>query len=250
MTAAAPITAIERGPFAGLFVALGPKLEPWSERLLEGSWERPFAEALKMLAPGHVLYDVGAHIGLYSVMWLTSGGRMAYAFEPLRSNLKVIEQNSDANIRSPRNAIIALEMAATNRSGTETLFSCSDTLGLSSMSALRGYEGNLVARSGRMESVKVQTTTIDDLLRDQSSSVISIFAPPDVIKIDVEGAEARVVAGAMQTIQRYHPTVFCELHHPGSAAHLANVFRDLGYTMNGLGIHGQTAHVIWIPNGK
>jgi FkbM family methyltransferase len=63
-----------------------------------------------------------------------------------------------------------------------------------------GAEG---AQAG--ELVSVQAITLDDFFRDAPT-------PPDVVKIDVEGAEMNVLGGMTELIERAAPTLFVEVH--------------------------------------
>ncbi len=59
---------------------------------------------------------------------------------------------------------------------------------------------------------------------------------PDVIKIDVEGAEFRVLQGARRMLTEGAPLIFCEIHPQqmqnvgGSVAELLDLVASLGYT--------------------
>jgi FkbM family methyltransferase len=55
------------------------------------------------------------------------------------------------------------------------------------------------------------------------------FRPPDVIKIDVEGAELEVLQGASRAISEFHPTVFVELHGTELHADCHNFLVAKGY---------------------
>ena len=54
--------------------------------------------------------------------------------------------------------------------------------------------------------IEVQTVAIDDLVRAGG------LPTPDVVKIDVEGAEIAVLEGMRETIDRHRPAIICELH--------------------------------------
>jgi hypothetical protein len=53
----------------------------------------------------------------------------------------------------------------------------------------------------------VPSTTLDVCVYGEKR-----FRPPNVIKIDVEGAELEVLAGAARAICEFHPLMFLELH--------------------------------------
>ena len=53
----------------------------------------------------------------------------------------------------------------------------------------------------------VPATTLDACVYGSDA-----LRPPDVLKIDVEGAELPVLQGGFRTISEFHPAVFLELH--------------------------------------
>jgi hypothetical protein len=65
--------------------------------------------------------------------------------------------------------------------------------------------------------------TIDGLLRS------GCIPPPDFIKIDVEGAEALVLAGAAEALAAYHPAIFLAIHGNNQRTQCLTHLRHLGY---------------------
>lgn len=55
---------------------------------------------------------------------------------------------------------------------------------------------------------------------------------PDVVKIDVEGAELGVLEGMRETFQQHRPTLICELH--GTAPEVCDFLESLGYRLEAL----------------
>jgi len=58
-----------------------------------------------------------------------------------------------------------------------------------------------------MESYKVKTTSIDNLLRKND------LKKPDLIKSDIEGAELFALKGAIETIKKYRPQLAFSIYH-------------------------------------
>jgi len=138
---------------------------------------------------GGVFYDVGANVGFYSLLAavLIHPGRV-YAFEPLPENVAYLQKHLDLNrIRN----VHVFELAISDVPGS-ALFEAEPTRAMGRL----GAGGNL----------RVQTTTLDALLRNQE------IAPPDCIKMDVEGGEFRALLGARECFARHRPKLFLATH--------------------------------------
>jgi FkbM family methyltransferase len=97
------------------------------------------------------------------------------------------------------------------------------------MVAQRGRASSALEEAGgrdQMGGVReyqfVPTVTLDSLLES--------FEAPDFVKIDVEGAEAMVFAGAQTLLERHRPIVYAEIG-PESANTSFELFRESGYRM-------------------
>jgi hypothetical protein len=70
------------------------------------------------------------------------------------------------------------------------------------------------------------------------------LAPPDVVKIDVEGSELAVVSGMAQVLRRRRPVLVCELH--ATNREFADLMAEAGYdleNLDGAGPIGEAGHV-------
>lgn len=171
-----------------------------------------FAQSLQA---GDVVADVGAYRGVYAAVAAAIVGERGhvYAFEPMAANIEVMRRNLELNGVIDRVMIISCAVAAER--GTATFF----TAGTSSAnSMLRGAIEPLAA--GHLQTLQVPTCTLDDEL-------ITRDIHPDVVKIDVEGAEFAVLRGA-EAIVRSRAQIFCELHPYAwsEAGHSGEELRD------------------------
>lgn len=66
-------------------------------------------------------------------------------------------------------------------------------------------------------------TTLDLFVFEQSNPA------PDLLKIDVEGAEALVIQGGLRTLNSYSPTLLIEIHGPRNAQKLWRLLQSLNY---------------------
>jgi FkbM family methyltransferase len=154
---------------------------------LSGRYELPVQEALsEMLKPGDVFYDVGANFGFFSLLAgrLVGSDGVVYAFEPVRENAAMIERNARLN---QMHNITVFEVALSDRTGRSELL-------------LANYPGGAALKSAGPPpdfagSLEVKTSTIDDFVGLRRGR------PPDVVKIDVEGAELDVLHGMVNTLK-------------------------------------------------
>jgi hypothetical protein len=89
-------------------------------------------------------------------------------------------------------------------------------------------------------SIRVPAITVDDYVGSTGRAV-------DFLKIDVEGAEGSVLAGATATIHRFHPTMVVELHDyeiHGTSHPVIGQLTALGYQIKPLKGGKYTAHVL------
>lgn len=159
-----------------------------------GAFEGHFAELFRHLVrPGDRCLDVGANVGVHTIRLakLAGPGGEVLAFEPdpelARRARGNVQLNEVTNVR-------VIEAAAADRSTTAVLY----RPGPADTNRGRASLLHHVYLTGREQ--EVPTVTIDD----------SCPGPVALIKIDVEGAEAAVVAGAVATIARDRPAVIFE----------------------------------------
>jgi FkbM family methyltransferase len=181
----------------------------------DASVARPFREFLK---PGMVALDCGAHIGEYTLLFarLVGAAGEVHAFEPDPRIFPYLErnvsQNGLANVRVQNVAVsdhVGREAYAVQPDGTTS-------------SLARWAE---VVTGG---TVEVETTTLDDYARTNAMPRV------DAVKIDVEGAEASVLAGAAGLLEHSRPgLVFVECHSPGAAAEVRRTLEAARYAIEG-----------------
>jgi FkbM family methyltransferase len=182
---------ILRGPIRGMKWIKGAGPNAYWVGTYEVARMREFADALKQ---GDVVYDVGANVGIYSLSASFEVGNSGwvYAFEPLQRNLHYLRQHLALN--NLQNCTV-LESAICNKEGTLAF------------SATNWHPS--MARLSPSGEITVPSTTLDSCIYGEKQ-----LRPPNVIKIDVEGAEFEVLSGATRGITEFHPTMFLEIHGP------------------------------------
>jgi FkbM family methyltransferase len=183
---------VAAGPAAGLRVS---RLGASADYAL-GSNELPVQVALlDLLAPGATFLDIGANVGFFSLLAARASGPAGrtYAVEPVPENADRIR----AGARRNRLAIDVLELALTDREGTTTLQLAQHPGGATVAS--------VAAPPDPSGTIEVGTDTVDHLV------ACGRIRPPSVVKVDVEGAEAEVLAGMAETLAGHRPIVLCEV---------------------------------------
>lgn len=141
-------------------------------------------QLLRTLRPGDVLFDVGANIGVVSLIAAATHPEITvYAFEPMPENLEALRANIKLNGMEDR--VHAHPIALSDHQGTAVLFADN-----------QAGEGtsSLVNTQKQGRKLTIETDTMDHFL-DRTGVV------PDVVKIDVEGAEWEVIKGARGVCQ-------------------------------------------------
>lgn len=142
--------------------------------------------------PGGLLWDVGAHHGLFSHVFCAAGGRnRALAFEP-----------------SPAPVEVGREMAERNGIGDRVAFRGA-ALGAApgTLDAWAGSHGFFQTgpAPGGAATFRVEVTTLDAELARTGQA-------PSVLKVDVEGFEGDVLHGGARLLREHRPLVLLELH--------------------------------------
>ncbi len=139
------------------------------------------------LKPGDLFIDVGAHVGAISLSAATLGDNPVLAIEPSPDNQRQLASSIAANGLGNRVALVPAAVGATT--------------GKARLLLSRGSMGHRLASAGGAESATVEAIdvavfSLDDLLAQ--------FPEHDhrhvVLKIDVEGREAEVIAGASKLL--------------------------------------------------
>ena len=209
---------LESGLAKGLWLQVDPYRE---QEYLRGTAETEVHEALAAhLKPDGCFFDVGAHVGLYSLIasrLVGAKGRVV-AFEPDPLNAQLIREHAARNGLSN----ISVAQVAIWRSEGEVRFrrSGDQPMGKSSR---RGAVVDSGLAMGSGEIISVQAVSLDAFAAHNYS--------PAVIKIDVEGAECEVLEGATGFLARAKPTLICEVHTVEAAAFIAEFLPARDYSI-------------------
>lgn len=144
------------------------------------------------LREGSVFYDIGANIGAYSLIAASKGARV-FAFEPAYPNFYQLCRNTSLNNFDSRITCLPIILADKIQLG---IFDYLETsTGTSRCYYHDEYSSHSEANSKVATKKAALVYTLDELIR------IFELPSPNLIKIDVDGAEAAIVRGASKTLQ-------------------------------------------------
>lgn len=184
-----------------------------------------FAKCIQSCAGKSAFFDLGAHIGYYSLpasRALRAGG-MVHAFEPDSNNFNCLSKHIRYN-------------------GIENIVLNNSVVGDSAKSGVEFYEhkvsgspfgGLIVNEKKSRDAFKVAKKT--QICLDEYCERHDVL--PDVIKIDVEGGELGVLRGARNLLAKGNPKIFLSLHPSHlelmgqSVDEIIELLNEAGYAM-------------------
>jgi FkbM family methyltransferase len=165
--------------------------------------------------------DVGANIGLVAIPVAARSGAATIAFEPEPHNFGFLARNVARHGLSAR--IDCQRLACHAQAGRLPLALSSDNLGDHRL------QRTAADVAGAADMIEVDTARIDDVLRDRE------LPRPVVIKLDAQGSEVSVFAGAVETLAR--------------ADHVVSEFWPRGIVAHGDTAAGFWEHMLRFPFG-
>ena len=163
-----------------------------------GAHNNGFHKFVHLAKDKKCVFDIGAHIGLCSlpISRVLAKDGVCYAFEPAYENLKYLKLHLKLN--HIKNVIIVPYLVGDRCSEAVDFFCDEKCSGMNSICHRKSTEG-------AFKQIKTKQLTLDNFVRETNSI-------PQVIKIDVEGAEINVLSGAKKTLKKYHPEIILSVH--------------------------------------
>jgi FkbM family methyltransferase len=199
-----------------------------------GTWEPEVLHVVtSTIKPGMTVIDIGAHIGYYSLLFakcVGSTGRV-FSFEPLPGNFALLQKNIQLN-NLRQVTTINQAIFSGNREITLTVPEDQPNPGSGSAYIHGG------AQEFRVEAISVDAFCEKSGIR------------PDILKMDVEGAEYEVLMGARETISQNRPKLLIELHHfdGNLAAHpVPDLLARWGYEIQWIERWQLTSYILALP---
>lgn len=161
---------------------------------------------MKLCERSSVFLDIGSNIGYYSLLAAALRGKKisVWAFEPMPDIYEYLERN--ITINNFKN-IVPVRLALSDRTG-EDIFHAVINPKFPSLLQLTG-DGSLNAEASRLAQKKkfsVQITTLDEFVKSQLNG-----KKIDLIKLDTEANEHKVLRGAYYVLSDHRPIIQCEV---------------------------------------
>jgi FkbM family methyltransferase len=172
--------------------------------------------AKEFVQSGHVVWDVGANIGLFSFAAAHLAGRsgQVFAFEADLWLAQLLQRS--VSIQPSTSAPVQIVPTAVANSCDLRVFNI----------ASRSRASNFLAGYGHSQTGGVMARqTVIAVSIDWLAERLPL---PDVLKIDVEGAELEVLQGASDLLERKGPVIICEIS-PERSEEVTALLKRLGY---------------------
>jgi FkbM family methyltransferase len=155
-------------------------------------------EILTTIQDDEIFYDIGANTGLYS-LFIAQQCDEVVAFEPYPPNIDILKKDVQRNNLSN---VSIVDIALSDSEG-EIQFQEPEK-------KQYGYGSASIIPEGASDMITVPTVSGDRLYEN------GVISPPNIVKIDVEGAEPLVIDGLQKVLSRPEcRLVLCEIHLPG-----------------------------------
>lgn len=175
-----------------------------AEKIASLDFEKNLLEKfLAQINPGDTILDIGANIGLYTLPSALKTGKngIVHSFEPVPLWFDRLKDNLELNGIS--NATIH-NIGLSNTTGTHTM-TMKNTQGSGMGSIVENYDSHI--DENKREMLTIQLEQGDSFLDKQS------ILSPNVVKIDVEGAELMVIKGLENSLKNESCRfLMCEVH--------------------------------------
>lgn len=166
---------------------------------------------------GDIVLDCGANVGVTVRVWLDAGAKQVVAIEPAPENIECLRRNFKNEIAAGRVIIYP-----------KGVWDKDEIMPMQIDPKNSAADSFLIRREGGTEVKGIPLTTIDRLVAELKLERV------DFIKMDIEGAEPRAIAGGRETIAKWHPRMaLCTYHAPDHPRKVPEMVKAAwpGYTM-------------------
>lgn len=203
------------------------RYETWGQRHNDG-----FDKLLEICKDKQTVLDIGAHIGLCAlpVSKVIAPTGKVHAIEPAQSNYQYLNQHIQYN-KIPNIKTYSLLIGESNQENVP-FYESDEATGMNSIIQYK----TLASAQWQLR----QQMRLDDFCEKHNIT-------PDVIKIDVEGAEMAVLRGAQEVLSQHQPIIVLSVHPNHlkqlgeDISELPKIARDLGYSLQDMAGNDVTA---------
>ena len=194
-----------------------------------GNMDTQMMEDILTMNPiGKTIFDVGTFVGASALVFSKFVGKegkvIGFEPNPFNRNRSFLNLSHNPSL-AQKISIYPYALGKDNRNEKMVLSSEIDS-GYSSTSRLKGSHSTL--RDSELpsgfEEVVVEVKTLDTFVRESQEV-------PDIIKVDIEGAEYDFLLGALETIKKYRPIFYIEIHSEFCAIRCFEILRSEGYSV-------------------
>jgi FkbM family methyltransferase len=177
-----------------------------------GTYEPEVQDALlRELSPGDTFFDVGANGGFFSLLGaqvVGAEGRVI-GFEP--------------HPETARQCRAQLRLNGLDRATCVEAAICDKSGSISFSDGSNSFNRHLVNGEQAGPVIHVKATTLDE--------AVEVYGVPNVIKMDIEGAELLALQGATRLLREHRPTLILEIHSPELVKKILPMLRDFDYEL-------------------
>ncbi len=155
--------------------------------------------------PGDIVLDCGANVGSFTRMALEQGAAMVVSIEPAPDNVECLRRSFAPEIAARK--VIVYPKGVWDKDDFLTL----------SVSNRTSAMDSFVIQKDTHAGVTVPLTTIDKMVAELKLPKV------DFIKMDIEGAEQRALAGGARTITNWRPRMEISVNHLPEDAHMVPI---------------------------
>ncbi|MEO8026631.1 MAG: FkbM family methyltransferase [Bryobacteraceae bacterium] len=164
------------------------------------------------LREGDVVFDCGANIGVFTALALKAKVKRIIAIEPAPENLECFRRNFGGDIESGKIVLIP-----------KGVWDKDDILTLNVDPKNSAADSFVLKPEGSVGKIQVPLTTIDKIVAQLGLDQV------DFIKLDIEGAEANALRGAVETMRKFKPRVSVAAYHQANdPRQITNVVLGVG----------------------
>ena len=166
---------------------------------------------------GDIVFDCGANVGVFVRQALNAGASKVIAVEPGPENLTCLRRNFEKEIAA--GTVIVVPKGVWNKV---------DVLEFHIDPENSAADSFVIQSSDKGRTIQVPVTTVDSLVAELGLPKV------DFIKMDIEGSEQRALAGAKETLAKYHPRMSISAYHePDDPVRIPQIVQEAwtGYRM-------------------